>query len=381
MVTNINVEIKNSSAMNQLTKADANIISFLKEGDLIEAKLLAKTKRGVHFDLGKYGTGLVYGIELINSRDIVKGMNPGDTVSAKITSLENNEGYVELSLINAQEQKNWQGLKELKDTDEPFPVKIKGANSGGLVADIHGTKAFLPVSQLSSEHYPRIEKGDQSRILEELKKFVGEELKVKIIDLNPRNNKLIISEKEAVEENVRELLAKYTVGDIIGGVVSGIADFGAFVRFIDNPAIEGLIHISELDYRLIDTPKEVVKIDEEIKVKIIEIKDDKVFLSLKALKPNPWETVNDKFKEGQEIEGKVYKVNPFGAYIDLGQDLYGLIHVSEFGSPEELKKNMEPGKKHAFTIEAIKPEEKRILLKLKGHKKTAKKKEAEEAEA
>ncbi len=370
--------------MNQLTKADANLISFLKEGDLIEAKLLAKVKRGAYFDLGKYGTGIVYGIELINSRDIVKGMNPGDTVSAKITSLENNEGFVELSLINAQEQKNWQGLKDLKETDEPFAVKIKGANSGGLVADIFGTKAFLPVSQLSSEHYPRIEKGDQAKILEELKKFVGEELKVKIIDLNPRNSKLIISEKEAVEENVRELLAKYTVGDVITGVVSGIADFGAFVRFVDNPGIEGLIHISELDYRLIDTPKEVVKIDEEVKAKIIEIKDDKVFLSLKALKSNPWETVTEKFSAGQEVEGKVYKVNPFGAYIDLGQDLYGLIHVSEFGSPEELKKQMEPGTKHHFVIDAVKPEEKRIMLKVKGHKKAAKKEKeeaSEEAEA
>ncbi|HCM52767.1 TPA: hypothetical protein DIS57_02320 [Candidatus Wolfebacteria bacterium] len=128
---------------------------------------------------------------------------------------------------------------------------------------------------------------------------------------------------------------------------------------------------------MIDTPKEVVKIDEEIKAKIIEIKDDKVFLSLKALKPNPWETVSDKFKEGEEVEGKVYKVNPFGAYIDLGQDLYGLIHVSEFGSPEELRKQMEPGKKHAFTVEAIKPDEKRIMLKLKGHKKASKKEEAE----
>ena len=283
-----------------------------------------------------------------------------------------------MSLVNAQEKKNWQGLKELKETDEPFAAKIKGANSGGLVADIHGIKAFLTVSQLSSEHYPRIEKGDQQRILEELKKFVGEELMVKIIDLNPRNNKLIISEKEAVEENVRELLAKYNVGDVVAGVVSGIADFGAFVRFIDNPGIEGLVHISELDYRLIDTPKEVVTIDEEIKVKIIEIKDDKVFLSLKALKPNPWETVGDKFKEGQEVKGKVYKVNPFGAYIDIGQDLYGLIHVSEFGSPEELKKQMEPGKQHTFIIEAIKPEEKRIILKLKGHKKASTETKTEE---
>ncbi|MDI6717910.1 MAG: S1 RNA-binding domain-containing protein [Patescibacteria group bacterium] len=352
-------------AMSQLIKSNPNLVSFLKEGDLIEAKLLNRTPKAVFFDLEKFGTGVVYGIELINAKEIVKGLNMGDTVSAKINQLENEDGFVELSLANAHAQKNWQDLKDLKESGEVIATKIKGANSGGLIADISEIKAFLPVSQLSAEHYPRIEKGDQSKILEELKKFVGQELKVKIIDINPRNNKLIISEKEAVEENVRDLLVKYKVGDVIEGVVSGIADFGAFVRFIDNPSIEGLVHISEFDYKLIDSPKDVVKVDETVKVKIIEIKDDKVFLSLKALRPNPWEAVNEKFKEGQEVDGVVYKTNPFGAYISLGDDLYGLIHVSEFGSPEEMKKQLEIGKSYNFIIEAIKPEEKRIILKIK----------------
>jgi small subunit ribosomal protein S1 len=126
-----------------------------------------------------------------------------------------------------------------------------------------------------------------------------------------------------------------------------------------------MIHISEIDHRLIDTPKEAVKIDEEVKAQIIEIKDSQVFLSLKALKPNPWETAVEKFKEGQEVGGVVYKYNPFGAYINLEHDLQGLIHVAEFGSLEEMKKKLEIGKKLHFIIESIKPEEKRILLKLK----------------
>lgn len=361
----ITAENKNSPMMNQLVKNEPNLISFLKEGDLTEVKLLAKMPKMVFFDLDKYGTGIVYGKELINAKNIVKGMNPGDKISAKVLAAENNDGYVELSLVNAQEQKSWQGLKDLKDSDEAITVKIKGANSGGLVADVNGIKAFMPVSQLSSEHYPRIEKGDTNKILEELKKFVGEELKVKIIDLNPRSNKLIISEKEAVGENIKALLSKYGAGEIIDGVVSGIADFGAFVRFADNPAIEGLIHISELDYKLIDNPKEVVQINELIKAKIIEIKDDKVFLSLKALKPNPWDGAGEKFKEAQEVSGMVYKLNPFGAYIDLGGDLFGMIHVSEFGSAEEMKKSLETGKKYDFVIDSVKPEEKRIVLKLK----------------
>lgn len=351
--------------MNQLAKNEPNLISFLKEGDLIEVKLLAKLPKAVYFDLDKYGTGIVYGAELMNARNILKNMNLGEKISAKIANVENDEGYVELSLVNAQEQKNWQALKDAKEADEAITVKIKGANSGGLVTEISGTKAFLPVSQLSNEHYPRIEKGDTGKILEELKKFVGQDLKVKIIDLNPRSNKLIISEKEAVGENIKTLLAKYKTGDIIDGIISGIADFGAFVKFADNPAIEGLIHISELDYKLIDNPKEIVKIDEAIKAKIIELKDDKVFLSLKALKPNPWDAATDKFKDGQEVTGTVYKINPFGAYIDLGSDLYGMIHISEFGSAEEMKKQLEIGSTHNFVIDSLKPEEKRIALKLK----------------
>lgn len=351
--------------MGQLVKNEPNLISFLKEGDLIEAKLLARNSRAAYFDIEKFGTGIVYGSELINAKSIIKNLGIGDKISAKIVDLENEEGQIELSLVNAQEQKNWDILKELKEKDEPILIKIKGANNGGLVADLHNVKAFLPVSQLSTEHYPRIEKGEQSKILNELKKFVGQELPVKIIDINPRTNKLIISEKEAVGENMKELLSKYKEGDVIEGVISGIADFGAFVKFVDNPSIEGLIHISELDWRLIDNPKEIVKIDEVVKAKIIEIKDDKVFLSLKALKTNPWETASDKFKEGQEVPGTVYKINPFGAYIDLGSDLYGAVHVSDFGSPEELKKNLEAGKKYDFTVESIKPEEKRISLKLK----------------
>ena len=356
---------KINSPLSQLMKTEPDLISFLREGDLIEVKLLKKAPRAAYFDLDKFGTGIIYGIELSNARNLLKDLKAGDSVAAKIIDLENESGFVELSLAGAHQQKNWQELRELKDNEEALTVKIVGANSGGLVTTVNEVKAFLPVSQLTSEHYPRVDNSDRNKILEELRKFVGQEIKVKIIDLNPRTNKLIISERGVIEQNIRELIEKYKVDDVIDAVVSGIADFGVFVRFADNPTIEGLVHIFEIDHRLIDNPKEVIKINEPVRAKIIEIKDGRVFLSLKALKPDPWETIGDKFKEGQEVNGVVYKFNPFGAYINLEHGLQGLLHIAEFGSPEEMKKELEIGKQYQFIVESIEPKEKRLVLKLK----------------
>lgn len=353
---------KINSATADLLKNDPELAEFLKEGDLVEAKMLKKSPRAAYFEIGKFGTGVVFGLEMLNARNIVKDLEIGASIGAKIIDLENDEGYIEISLLGAQKQKNWQEIKDLKEKGEPLTVKIVGANKGGLVAEINAIKAFLPVSQLGVEHYPRIGDGDRNKILEELRKLVGQELIVKIADINPRLNKLIISEREAVEQNVKELLKQYKVGDVVNGIVSGVADFGVFVGFVDNPSIEGMIHISEIEHRLIDHPKEIVKAGDQIQAKIVEIKEGQVFLSLKALKPNPWEEAVEKFKEGQEISGTVYKFNPFGAYINLEHGLQGIIHVAEFGGLEEMKKDIEIGKEYKFTVESVKPAEKRIVL-------------------
>jgi len=367
-ITNItaqNTEEKKTSLLSYIVKTEPELVSFAREGDLIEAALLLKKPKAVYFDLGKFGTGIVCGLEYQNAKDILKSIESGEKISAKVVAVDNEEGFIELSLAGAHKQKEWQGLKEIMENEEVLTVKIIGANSGGLLANINNIKAFLPVSHLSNNNYPKIENSDKNEIVKELRKLVNAELKVKIIDLNPRTGKLIISEKEAAEEDMKKLLANYKVGDVIDGVVSGVTNFGAFVRFVDNPAIEGLAHISEIGYRLIDHPKEVVKIDDAVKVKIVDIKDNQVFLSLKALLPDPWLNIAEKFKENQEIEGTVYKFNPIGALINIEHDLQGLIHVSEFGGIEEMKKQLEAGKQYKFIIHSIKPEERRIFLKLK----------------
>ena len=348
----------------QMLKANPSLMILLKEGDLVDVALMERGGRAAYFEIPKIGTGVVYGVEFLNAKGILKKLEIGEVVTAKVLAPENDEGFVELSLTEAGKQKAWQEVKELKDQGEPIKVQITAANTGGLISIIAGLQAFLPASQLSNEHYPQNADGNRQKILETLNQFVGTELTVKIINVNPRNNKLIVSERDVITENVKELLVQYSVGQVVSGIISGVANFGVFARFADNPEIEGLIHISELSHNIIDHPKEVVAVGDMVQAKIIEIKDGRVSLSIKALQPNPWEKVSERFKEGTTVHGIVHKLNPFGAFIKLDQDIMGLIHVSEFGSVEELKKNLEPGKSYEFLIDKISPDEKRIILKL-----------------
>lgn len=358
-------ELKNSKpALLELMKDElANV--RLRDGEIVEAELMKKTRRGAFFDLGKFGTGIVFGAELSNARDIIKKLNIGEKISARIESIDGQNGFVELSLAEASKQKVWQQAQELQDSGEVVKVKITGSNPSGLLADLIGLKAFLPLSQLSQEHYPKVAEGAQQNMADALKNFIGQEMGVKVIAVNSRTNKLIVSERELLLANVKELLTAYKVGQVVDGIVSGIADFGIFVRFVDNPQIEGLAHISELDHRIIDSPKEIVSIDQPLKVKIIDIKEGRVFLSVKALKEDPWQEVAARFKAGQEVSGKVYKFNPFGAVIDLDGGIQGLIHISEFGGADEMKKILIPKESNQFVIDSIKQEEKRIILKMK----------------
>ena len=362
------VTLKRESAVTQQIKDNPALMPILKAGDLTEARLVEKLGKMAYFEIPRIGTGIIYGVELLNAKDVLKRLNPGDSVNARVVDPENEKGYIELSLSEAGKQRAWAEIKEIKDKDEPIKVKILDANAGGLIAEVAGLPAFIPASQMSNDHYPKETEGDRRKMIEGLKKFVGEELTVKIININPRTNKLILSEREVETSNVKGLLEKYKVGDVVSGIISGVASFGAFVRFADEPSIEGLIHISELDHKLIESPKEVVNVSDLVQAKIVDIKDGRVSLSLKALKADPWDKIVGKYEVGATVDGKVYRFNPFGAFIELDPNIVGLIHVSEFGSIDELKKQLEAGKTYKFIIDSIKPQENRIVLKLASSK-------------
>ena len=355
-----------------------NSLRPIQLGKIVEGKIIGRAKSAVFLDLGILGTGTIFGKEFQNARNELRNLKIGEFVSAKIIELENEDGYVELSLGQASDELNWDKIFQKKEKGETITIKISGVNKGGLLTNVFRIPAFLPVSQLSPENYPKVKKGDTNKILKELQSFIGKEIEVKIFDLNQKQNKVILSEKAINNLKIKDIFKNYKLGDIINGKITGITDFGAFIQFpakdinnIDNEKelVEGLIHISELDWQLIDNPSEIVKLGEKVKAKIISITNDKVFLSLKALKKDPWQDIEKKYKKGDIVKAKVTKFNPFGAFVQLTPLIQGLCHISEFGTKSKMETTLEIGKKYNFQILVIDPKEHRISLKLTENKK------------
>jgi len=342
-----------------------SLLRPLQIGKIVEGKVVGKGRSAVFLDLGNYGTGIIYGREYQEAKDELKKLKDGDPVNAKVVDLDNEEGYIELSLNQASSQLNWETLQKKKEDGEKILIKIEGANKGGLLTEIYGVQAFLPVSQLSPEHYPRVEGAESSRILIELQKFIGQEMEVKIFDLSPRDNKLILSERAKESEKIKKILEKYKVGDVAEGEVTGVTNFGVFMRFGEKEEeLEGLIHISVLDWQLIEDPSDVLKVGDKVKAKIISMTDDKVSLSLKALKKDPWEGIEEKYKKGDTVEGKVTKFNTFGAFVQIAPKIQGLCHISEFGTKTKMESSLKLEEEQEFQILSIDPARHRMSLKL-----------------
>ncbi len=332
-----------------------------KEGDILEATIVGKGRAAAFVDLGIFGTGIIYGKEFQAAKEELKELEDGDVVTVKIVSLDSEDGYVECSRIQARKELAWDTLEKQKEEEETITVKIEGANKGGLLAKISGIPSFIPSSQLSSEKYPRVEGGDSTKVLKELQKFVGTKMDVRILDLSKENEKIILSEKAQEVEDQKQSLDTYEEGDIIDGKVTGVVPFGAFVKFGND--IEGLIHISELDWSLVDDPSSIIKEGDKIKAQLLKIDGGKVFLSLKALKKDPWKELEKKYKEGDIIKGKVSRAVPYGVFVEMDGGVQGLCHVSEFTTKEKLEDALEVGKNYDFEIIALNAKDHRLGLK------------------
>ncbi|KKQ83304.1 MAG: RNA binding S1 domain protein [Parcubacteria group bacterium GW2011_GWB1_38_8] len=328
--------------------------------DLVEGPVISIDKGAVYIDLPPFGTGIIYGREFINTRDIIKKINVGDTVAGKVVGIGGKDGYIEISLREARQAIIWSEAEEAIREKRVFELAIIDANKGGLIINWQGLTGFLPASQLKPEHYPRISDGDKDKILDELKKLIGEKLSVTIIGASPKEGKLIFSEKSPETKDKENIVARYALGDELTGEVTGLVDFGIFIKLEEG--LEGLVHISEIDWGLVENPKAMFKIGEKVRVKIIEIKDDKISLSIKALKENPWREAEKKYKKDSVVEGVIIKFNKHGALASIEEGVAGLVHISEFGSEEKLREKLEMGKTYPFKITLFDPKEQKMAL-------------------
>ncbi len=337
-------------------------------GDLVDGTIIAIGRGRVYIDLPPFGTGLIYGREYLNAADVLRKTNPGDTISAKVVDPAGRDGYIELSLKEARQAAIWGEAEQAILSQTPYSLVVEEANKGGLILSWQGIQGFLPASQLSKEHYPRVPEGDKEKILGELTKLVGHPLSVRIITADAKEGKLIFSERTGNEaEEKASLIDKYQVGDIVEGEVTGIVDFGVFVKL--EQGLEGLVHISELDWGLVEDPHAFSNVGDTVRVKVIEIKDGKISLSIKALKENPWHTAAERYSKGMDVPGVVIKYNKHGALASIEEGVAGLVHVSEFVSPQALRETLELGKTYPFTITLFEPKDQRMTLTFAGKKK------------
>ena len=305
---------------------------------LVEGPVILIEKSSVYVDLSPYGAGIIYGREFINAKDIIKKISLGDIIKAKVVEVENEDGYVELSLKEAKQALAWSEAEKSIKSKTVFNLEIKDANKGGLILEWQGIQGFLPASQLKAEHYPRVLDSDKDKILKELKKLVGKPIGVMIISTLPKEGKLIFSEKDNNPEEKKEILSKYNIGENLECTVAGIVDFGVFLKLEDG--LEGLVHISELDWGLVEEPRTMYKVGDKVHAKVIEIKDGKISLSIKALKENPWNEFEGKLKKGDIIKGVVIKYNKHGVLVSIKEGVAGLVHNSTFPTEAKLREKL-----------------------------------------
>jgi len=301
-------------------------------GTLVDGTVITVSGNQVLVNINDVSTGVISGKEAVDSSDTVKNLEPGDEVSAFVLEPENDEGLVVLSLRKASQQKTWKKFTKFYEDKETIQVKISEANKGGLLVEVDGIKGFVPVSQLAPMHYPRVNGADSAKILSRLQKLIGETINVRIINIDNDTRKLILSEKAALNDKRKDALTKIKIGDVLKGSISGVVNFGIFVTF---EGLEGLVHISEIAWGHVNDPSAFGKLGGDVDIKVIGIEGEKISLSMKRLTPNPWEDIASKFNIGQVVKGKVNRVTDYGAFVTLGEDINGLIHVSELSESED----------------------------------------------
>lgn len=360
-------------------------IKYPKQGEVISGTIIKIEKKNILVNVNNQFTGLVVSKEVGNTIDL-SDLKPGQNIDVMVLGDSIERGLLILSLKRANQIKNLTNLTKYNESSEIITVKPTEANKWGLLVDIDGLKGFIPVSQLTPLHYPRVEGADPEKILEHLNGLVGEPFKVRVINVDENGKKIIFSEKAAIEEDRSKALKTLKEGDIVEWTVSGILSYGLFVTFA---GLEGLVHVSEIDWGHVTDPSKFAKVWMTVKVKVIGLDSEKISLSIKRLKENPWDVLAKKYKLNDSITAPISRISKFGAFMDLEGWIQGLIHLSEISHwvVKDIRDYIKVGEEVTAKIINFEPNKKRIGLSLKAlqkapkeAKKTESKKEISEEE-
>jgi len=343
-----------------------------QHGDILQGIIMQITPNEVLIDVSSKSEGIVTGRELERmDPEMRKSLRVGQELLVYVVRPEDQDGNVVLSLTRAQIEADWRKAEELYAAEEIFEAQVAGHNKGGLIVRIGRVRGFVPSSQLVSIRRRRSEEGEgEDSDDPELAKAVGKSLRFKIIELDRRRNRLILSERAAAREWRREqkekLLSELQENEVRTGVVSSLCDFGAFV---DLGGADGLIHLSELSWGRVSHPREVLKVGDEVEVYVLHIDRERrrIALSLKRLQPEPWSQIDERYEIGQLVQGTITKITNFGAFARLDGDVEGLIHISELseqriGHPREV---VQEGQALELRVIRIDSARKRIGLSLR----------------
>ncbi|MGQ9683282.1 MAG: 30S ribosomal protein S1 [Anaerolineae bacterium] len=343
-----------------------------QHGDIVQGIIMQITPTEVLIDVGSKSEGVVSGRELERmDPELRRSLEVGQPVLAFVVRPEDQDGNVVLSLTRAQMETDWRKAEELYAAEEIFEAQVAGHNKGGLIVRIGRVRGFVPSSQLVSARRHRAADGEEQDAEDaELAKLVGKNLRFKIIELDRRRNRLILSERAAAREWRREqkekLLSELQENEVRSGIVSSLCDFGAFV---DLGGADGLIHLSELSWGRVSHPREVLKVGDEVQVYVLHIDRDRrrIALSLKRLQPEPWSQIDNRYEIGQLVQGTITKITNFGAFARLEGDVEGLIHISELSEqrithPREV---VQEGQTLGLRVIRIDSARKRIGLSLR----------------
>ncbi|PIU74904.1 MAG: 30S ribosomal protein S1 [Candidatus Portnoybacteria bacterium CG06_land_8_20_14_3_00_39_12] len=338
-------------------------------GQSLTGHVLKIGKSAILIDLGPIGIATILGREIQENPESFRNLKVNDEALVKVIAPENEKGFIEVSLMAADKESNWDKLIQYMKNGDILDAIVLKANRGGLLMEINKVQGFMPASQLNQEHYPKVANGDKNEIMRQLQILVNKKLKIKIIDVDPQEQKLIVSEKALEQDKIKKVLTNYQVGETVEGTITNLAAFGAFIQFKtdklpnEEQNIEGLIHVSEMDWLPVSDPGQLLKVGQVIQAKIVDINNDRVSLSLKALKPDPWQAIEGLYQTGQKVKGKVNSINRYGAFVVLTGNIQAIVPMSEFSQRQQaIQEVLYLGQEKEFKIMSVDTKAHRLAL-------------------